>query len=488
MLFVSRLPTPAFLAAFAASVLAVLQPTTASADATLLIEADSGRVLHTDKATLPWYPASVTKLMTLYVTLQAVKSRRLTLDTLLTVSARAAAQQPSKMGFRPGLTVTIDAAIKMLMVKSANDIAVVLAEGVGGSVEKFADEMNAASHRLGMTQSSWVNPNGLPAENQISSARDLGLLAMALWNEFPEYDFYWSIPAIQVGKKVMRNTNSLVGRYNGLDGMKTGFICASGFNVVASATRNGKRLIVVVLGSPSSAARAVKAASLLERGFAGSNLSWLAGARSRVSDLPPTEAAPVDLRDEMCGSHRKRPAAEDSDEDPVAGIDPTSPQSFLLSSLAPAAKGALLNGPAVFRPIVVHTGPARVPAETQFAAARARLGISEPTAAVASVPVGKNAKRKGVTPPAPGTQVATAGTPPPIPAQPSGFTPSTQVVGPPPSQFTPQPGQTTANATDRPSWLSFTTPASADDAAPLTSAPQAVPMPRPRPKTAARKP
>jgi D-alanyl-D-alanine carboxypeptidase len=205
-------------------------------------------VLHAENATMPWYPASLTKLMTAYVTLQAVKSGRLTLDTLVTVSARAAAQQPTKMGFKPGMQLTIDNALKMLMVKSANDMAVVLAEGVAGSVEKFADEMNKTSATLGMTQSNWVNPNGLPADNQISSARDLAILGRALLHDFPEYDLYWNIPAIQLGKRVMRNYNTLIGRYDGADGMKTGFICASGFNLVASATRRGKRLIAVVLG------------------------------------------------------------------------------------------------------------------------------------------------------------------------------------------------------------------------------------------------
>src|SRR6185312_14183856 len=121
-----------------------------------------------------------------------------------------------------------------------SDIAVVLAEGVGGSIEKFADEMNAASRNLGMTQSSWVNPNGLPADEQISSARDMGILARAIIRDFSQYDMYWQIPAIQLGKKYMRNYNTLIGRYDGADGMKTGFICASGFNLVASASRNGK--------------------------------------------------------------------------------------------------------------------------------------------------------------------------------------------------------------------------------------------------------
>ncbi|MEI8151699.1 MAG: D-alanyl-D-alanine carboxypeptidase family protein, partial [Hyphomicrobiales bacterium] len=247
MKFVPTLRFPAFAAALAAAILSPAVPASAGSEALLLVEADSGKVLHAENATMPWYPASTSKLMTLYVTLQAVKQQRITLDTLFTFTGRAASQAPSKVGFKPGTQITVDNALKILMVKSANDIAVVLAEGVSGSVEKFSDEMNSTSKNLGMTQSSWVNPNGLPADEQISSARDLAILARALIHDFPEYDMYWHIPAIQLGKKYMRNYNTLIGRYEGADGMKTGFICASGFNLVATASRNGKRLIVVVL-------------------------------------------------------------------------------------------------------------------------------------------------------------------------------------------------------------------------------------------------
>ena len=287
----------------------------ASNEATLLIEADTGKVLHAENATVPWYPASITKLMTAYVTLQAVKNRRITLDTLFTVSARAALQAPSKMGFTPGSQVTVDNALKMLMVKSANDMAVVLAEGVSGSVENFSAEMNQTSRRLGMTQSNWVNPNGLPAADQTSSARDLAILGRALLRNFPEYKLYWNLQAIQMGKKVMRNYNTLLGRYEGADGMKTGFICASGFNLVASATRDGKRLIAVVLGAKSSPYRGAKAAGLIERGFNRGALSWLTPSLGAVEQLQPVNVAPPDLRDEMCGPHRKRPAAEFADDD-----------------------------------------------------------------------------------------------------------------------------------------------------------------------------
>ena len=251
--------------------LAVVAPRVAHAEALLLVEADTGKVLQADNATMPWYPASVTKIMTAYITLKAVKEGRLSLDTVLTVSPTAASQSPSKMGFRPGIQVTVDNALKMMMVKSANDMAVVLAEGVGGSVDGFSATMNATASKLGMTQTSYVNPNGLPADGQVTSARDLAMLARAFIRDLPEYEYFMHIPSIRYGRRVTQNFNKLIGRYPGADGFKTGFICASGYNLVASATRNGKRLIAVVLGSSSGQARAVRAAQLLERGFGGGN-------------------------------------------------------------------------------------------------------------------------------------------------------------------------------------------------------------------------
>jgi D-alanyl-D-alanine carboxypeptidase len=456
-------------------------------EASLLIEADTGKVLQAENATVPWYPASLSKLMTLYVTLQAVKNRRISLDTLFTVSARAASQAPSKMGFKPGSKLTVDNALKMLMVKSANDMAVVLAEGVSGSVEKFASEMMSTSRALGMTQSSWVNPNGLPADEQITSARDLAILARALLRDFPEYAMYWHIPAIQLGKKVMRNYNTLIGRYDGTDGMKTGFICASGFNLVATATRNGKQLIAVILGAPSSPYRAAKAAGLLERGFHRGPLSWLSPSLGTVESLKPVNAAPPDLRDEMCGPHRKRPAAEEADDDDNSG--------FMLSNLPPSVgkpSSLIKERPDTVKAITVFLGAARKAAETQFAAARAKLAK-----------LGKGKKGN-----APDTQVAAPPAAPAALAEALNRDPHTAplppsppevhtVMAPPPGAFTPpaiQPGRmarTMPGATDasNPSLMSFAAPVS-NAPAPLTAAPGAkddlklvsVPLPRPRPK------
>jgi D-alanyl-D-alanine carboxypeptidase len=347
--------------------LGIVAPRLAHAEAHLVIEADTGKVLEAENATYPWYPASVTKLMTAYVTLKAVKDGRMTLDTLLTVSPVAASQSPSKMGFKPGTQVTVDNALKMMLVKSANDMAVVLAEGVGGSIDGFSAQMNQAAQKLGMTQTSYVNPNGLPADGQITSARDLAILARAIIHDLPEYEYFVHIPSIRFGRKVTQNFNKLIGRYPGADGFKTGFICASGYNLVGSATRNGKRLIAVVLGASSGQMRAVRAAQLLERGFANNTLSWLRPSLGTVDNLVPIDASPPNLRDEMCGGKRHKPAS-DEDEDTVAsnaGSSSTSGESaitfFTAGLQPPMAKPSelLAAAPAASEPIQVYTGPTR---------------------------------------------------------------------------------------------------------------------------------
>ena len=217
-----------------------------------------------------------------------------------------------------------------------------------------------------MTQTSYVNPNGLPADGQVTSARDLAILARAFIRDLPEYEYFMHIPSIRYGRRVTQNFNKLIGRYPGADGFKTGFICASGYNLVASATRNGKRLIAVVLGSSSGQARAVRAAQLLERGFGGGNgLGWLKPALGTVDNLAPIDASPPNLREEMCSGKRKRPA---SDEDPdivasngAASGGETAVAFFTAALQAPVAKPSeLMAGPAAAsEPVVVYTGPTK---------------------------------------------------------------------------------------------------------------------------------
>jgi D-alanyl-D-alanine carboxypeptidase len=216
-----------------------------------------------------------------------------------------------------------------------------------------------------MTQTSYVNPNGLPAEGQITSARDLAILARALIHDFPEYDFYWHIPAIRFGRRVMHNYNPLIEHFPGADGMKTGFICASGFNLVATATRNDHHLIAVVLGASSGSARTLTAAQMLENGFASNPLSWLTPSFGSVNDLRPINAAPANLHDEICGKHHKKARAENEEAEttpeaaPEAdGSDQGAPPATLMLSDAAAKPGTLLvaSMPSI-QPIVVFTGP-----------------------------------------------------------------------------------------------------------------------------------
>ncbi len=402
-----------------AAVLALFAPRLAHAEAVLLVEGDTGKVLQADNATTPWYPASLTKLMTAYVTLKAVKDGKISLDTLFTVSPVAAAQSPSKMGFRPGTQVTVDNALKMMLVKSANDMAVLLAEGVGGSIDGFSAMMNETAQQLGMTQTSYVNPNGLPDDGQITSARDLAILARAILRDLPEYEYFMHIPSIRFGRRVTQNFNKLIGRYPGADGFKTGFICASGYNLVASATRNGKRLIAVVLGASSGQARAVKAAQLLERGFSSNTMSWLRPSLGTVENLAPVDASPPNLRDEMCGGKRHKPASDEDDSQLVSSYAPGSSTSgesasafFTAGLQTPMVKASelLAAAPMPSEPIPVYTGPTRSGAAliaavaadadkqaTHPRAKKSRLAVNKPDAAnnAKAKESGKEAKPAG---------------------------------------------------------------------------------------------
>ncbi|MBX9757237.1 MAG: serine hydrolase [Beijerinckiaceae bacterium] len=340
-------------------------PLDARAAPSLVVDAATGVVLHAEEATRPWYPASLTKLMTVYVALRAVHERRLSLETPLVVSNRAARMAPSKMGFKPGTEVTLENALKMIMVKSANDISVTIAEGVSGSVEKFADEMNQVAAALGMRQSHFVNPNGLHHEQHVSSAQDMAILARALLLHFPQQEGLYGIGALKLGSKIIPTHNGLLGRYPGADGMKTGFVCASGFNVVASASRGGRRLVTIVMGSPNAKARTLKAMALFEAGFAANTLG-----RTTLAQLPPSGVAePPNLRAQICGPNRNRNADEDY-AIPIAGLQNAGgnvdegPAAFFMQqrqapspALVALATGDLGPRPA-FQPVPVYVGRA----------------------------------------------------------------------------------------------------------------------------------
>ena len=293
----------------------------ASANPAMLFELGTGKVLTHQEAFRRWHPASLTKLMTAYVTFRAVAAGELALSSPIKVSKHAAAEPPSKMGFKAGSVMTLDNALKMMLVKSANDIAMAVGENVGGSEEAFVARMNADAQRLGMSQSHFVNPNGLHSPEQYTTARDLALLVSAIRNEFPQYAPYFSIEGIKAGKKTLMSYNLLVGRYAGADGMKTGFVCASGFNMIGAATRGDKTLVAIVLGQKSAVERTDIVAGLLDHGFLDTGTQG-----STVSSLPAyglRDAAPSDMRGEICD--RKKPADTQSEAAPDPATVAKSP-------------------------------------------------------------------------------------------------------------------------------------------------------------------
>jgi D-alanyl-D-alanine carboxypeptidase len=350
---------------FGAVALLVAASHSAQAGPSIVVDATSGRIIHAEDATAPWFPASITKLMTAYVALREVKAGRINFETPLVVSKRAASAAPSKIGFKPGSEVTLENALKIIMVKSANDVSITIAEGVGGSVDAFSAMMNREAARLGMRESNFVNPNGLPDARNSTSARDMAVLARAMLTEMPEYEELWGIGAIRLGKRVMQNTNGLIGRYPGADGMKTGFICSSGFNVVASASRNGRRIIVVVLGSPTAAERTIKAADLFDKGF--SHSGW--GGGQALFDLPSGAGSPPDMRPEICGKNRI-PIEDESDSfGPVTAastVHDSNPSLAIFANPEPASSSVRISsgarrtlGPrAKFDPIQIYAGRA----------------------------------------------------------------------------------------------------------------------------------
>jgi len=255
------------IALFALLLLAACAPRAHAAGPALVVEASNSKVLYAEDADHLWHPASLTKIMTAFIVFEEIKAGKLGLQSKVACSAAAHAQPPSKIGLAVGGEMTLHLALQSLIIKSANDVAVMLAEAVSGSEDQFVIRMNATAMRLGMTNTNFVNPNGLPAPAQVTTARDLAKLARAMINDFPEYQHYWGQADMRIGQTRLRTHNELLQSFEGADGMKTGFICDSGFNIIATASRDGRRVIAVVLGGHSSAERNVRAASLLEYGF-----------------------------------------------------------------------------------------------------------------------------------------------------------------------------------------------------------------------------
>ncbi|ESR23576.1 D-alanyl-D-alanine carboxypeptidase [Lutibaculum baratangense] len=232
--------------------------------AAYIIDANTNEVLFSRNGDVPRYPASITKVMTLFIVFEELEAGRLRLDTPLKVSAAAAAEPPSKIGVKPGSTITVEDAIKAMLTKSANDVAHVVAENIGGSVPAFAQRMTRTARSIGMTKTTFANPHGLPNSNNISTARDLAILGQVTMRRFPNYFGYFSIRSFTYKGQTYGNHNKLLGRVAGVDGFKTGYIRASGFNLLATMQRGDRRIIGVVMGGQSGSSRDAHMRELLE--------------------------------------------------------------------------------------------------------------------------------------------------------------------------------------------------------------------------------
>jgi D-alanyl-D-alanine carboxypeptidase len=272
----------------------------------LLVDMQTYEVLYAEDAGQPWHPASLTKLMTAYVAFEAIRAGRVSLDTPVVISRNAWNQAPSKSGLEIGEAVSMRDALYILLVQSANDMAVAVGETVSGSEKAFVAEMNRMAGAMGLTATHYNNPNGLDDDGQVSSARDLAMLALYIRRDFPEYLPIFGTEAVHMGKRVMRTNNGLLEHFAGTTGMKTGYICASGLNIVATVERNGRSLMAVVLGGSSARERNELTAQMLLRGLSGE----FKGTGRSVVALPNVAAEPVDMRPLICGKKAKAYVAE----------------------------------------------------------------------------------------------------------------------------------------------------------------------------------
>jgi D-alanyl-D-alanine carboxypeptidase len=258
----------------------------------IVVDANSGNVLHSASPDEPRHPASLTKIMTLYLLFERLEAGKLKLDSQLPVSEHASVQAPTKLGLKPGQTIAVEDAIRGLVTKSANDAAVVVAEAIGGNESDFAEMMTKKAHALGMSRTVYRNASGLPNDEQSTTARDQALLGRAIQERFPREYRFFSTPSFTYHGEAMRNHNSLLGQVEGVDGIKTGYTQASGFNLVTSVRRNNRHIVAVVLGGTSAGARDARMRTLIEQHIAAASPQHTAPAIAEATGAKPgTQAA-----------------------------------------------------------------------------------------------------------------------------------------------------------------------------------------------------
>ncbi|WMT86703.1 D-alanyl-D-alanine carboxypeptidase [Pelagibacterium sp. 26DY04] len=295
----------------------------------LLIDMRTNEVLYQNDAGAPWHPASLTKLMTALIAFEAIETGQASLSTPVISSANALSVPPSKMGFPEGTAITLEDALYLLIVKSANDIAVAIGETIAGSEPAFVQMMNARAAMMGLTGTHFVNPHGLHDPAQVTTARDIAMIALTIKARFPQYDSMFSTRTVAFGESRSHSNNELLTGFAGTDGMKTGYVCSSGLNIVATVTRGGRQLMAVTLGANSTRERGEMTAQMLFSGFAGG----YRGTGVNVVNIPNQAGiAPVDMRANICGAGAET-YAEQRMEIFSAGLD--GQISYLTDTIVP---------------------------------------------------------------------------------------------------------------------------------------------------------
>ena len=358
--------------------LALFAPAPARANPLLLVDMDTLEVLHAQEAGQPWHPASLTKMMTAYVAFEELAKGTVTLDTPVILSQKAINQAPSKSGLPLGSALTLQDALYVMIVKSANDVAVAIAETVGGSEAGFVAKMNDVAARMGLTATRFTNPNGLHDPAQVTSARDLAVLGLYIRQSFPQFMPMFGTEVVQLGKASLESQNELLTKFAGTTGMKTGYVCSSGLNMVATVERNGRKLLAVVLGGSSARDRNERAAELLLKGLSGAARPT---GQSVLTLGNNPGAAPLDMRPLICGKDAKAYVATQEAAFPMGLEGQPSYLNDVVAGLSYVATdlGRIAVGVSLPRP-----RPAHIPVFTAPVAEAALDGDLRPGLPVAS--------------------------------------------------------------------------------------------------------
>ena len=350
----------------------------ARANPLLLVDMDTLEVLHAQEAGQPWHPASLTKMMTAYVAFEELAKGTVTLDTPVILSQNAINQAPSKSGLLLGSALTLQDALYVMIVKSANDVAVAIAETVGGSEAGFVAKMNDVAARMGLTATRFTNPNGLHDPAQVTSARDLAVLGLYIRQSFPQFMPMFGTEVVQLGKASLESQNELLTKFAGTTGMKTGYVCSSGLNMVATVERNGRKLLAVVLGGSSARDRNERAAELLLKGLSGAARPT---GQSVLTLGNNPGAAPLDMRPLICGKDAKAYVATQEAAFPMGLEGQPSYLNDVVAGLSYVATdlGRIAVGVSLPRP-----RPAHIPVFTAPVAEAALDGDLRPGLPVAS--------------------------------------------------------------------------------------------------------